>query len=116
MTCHCFDPIEEFVACVIATDRRLAFSQLGSRNSRVFDQDVLAEPTQWRCEYRPRPSNRTNADLNDMEPVTEWDIVVVEAANTDFVVRGKALPAPGIQTSGTISMPRHLRTRGRPSK
>ena len=76
------------------------FHSWRSRDSRFRDQDALAEPTQWRCEYRPRSSDQTNADLNDMEPVTEWDIVVVGGANTDYLVRGKALPAPGTTLNG----------------
>jgi ribokinase len=35
-----------------------------------------------------------------MEPVTEWDVVVIGGAHTDYLVRGKALPAPGTTLNG----------------
>jgi ribokinase len=31
-----------------------------------------------------------------MEPVVEWDVVVIGGINTDYLVRGRALPGPGV--------------------
>ena len=36
-----------------------------------------------------------------MEPVTEWDVVVLGGANTDYLVRGSALPASGATLNGS---------------
>lgn len=37
-----------------------------------------------------------------MEPIIEWDVVVVGGSNTDFVVRGRALPTPGTSLDGDL--------------
>lgn len=36
-----------------------------------------------------------------MEPVTEWDVVVLGGANTDYSVRGSILPTPGATLTGS---------------
>jgi hypothetical protein len=35
-----------------------------------------------------------------MEPVVEWDVAVIAGINTDYVIRGCALPGPGMSLSG----------------
>jgi ribokinase len=36
-----------------------------------------------------------------MEPTVEWDVVVVGGINTDYLIRGHALPGPGMSLSGS---------------
>jgi ribokinase len=35
-----------------------------------------------------------------MEPVVEWDVVVIGGINTDYLIRGRPLPGPGMSLSG----------------
>jgi ribokinase len=36
-----------------------------------------------------------------MEPVVEWDVVVVGGINTDYLIRGRELPGPGMSLNGS---------------
>ena len=35
-----------------------------------------------------------------MEPVVEWDVVVLGGINTDYLIRSRTLPSPGMSLSG----------------
>jgi ribokinase len=37
-----------------------------------------------------------------MEPVVEWDVVVVGGINTDYLIRGRRLPRPGTSLNGDV--------------
>jgi hypothetical protein len=35
-----------------------------------------------------------------METVVQWDVVVLGGINTDYLIRGRALPGPGMSLDG----------------
>jgi ribokinase len=37
-----------------------------------------------------------------MEPVLEWDVVVIGGINTDYLIRGRELPGPGMSLNGRV--------------
>jgi ribokinase len=39
--------------------------------------------------------------MSPMAPVVEWDVVVVGGINTDYLIRGRELPGPGMSLNGS---------------
>ena len=37
-----------------------------------------------------------------MEPILEWDVVVLGGLNTDYLIRGPQLPGPGMSLEGDV--------------
>ena len=52
------------------------------------------------------PAHRTS-------PATQWDVVVIGGANTDYLVRGSMLPQPGETVQGDVFEPRTLEAKAR---
>jgi hypothetical protein len=44
-----------------------------------------------------------------VEPIVEWDVVVVGGINTDYLIRGQALPGPGMSLGGDMFLERARR-------
>jgi hypothetical protein len=37
-----------------------------------------------------------------VQPIVEWDIVVLGGLNADYLIRGRQLPGPGVSLNGDV--------------